>query len=348
MNYKINKQDTYWEIEAEKVISIEDCCYDTTTDTFVIAVKHNKGGDYIVMNREYKILRTVSEHQGLNRKFILAPDKSVWIGMSALNTKKDGEVVLPLYERGRVEKEIVKSDLGVDYSFFWNGCYWGYINDIWGDKPDKMLQYQFDTNGLYKTRKAYKLDILRHAAPYVQSDRLYLCQKDFNKGIIQIFEMTEPDNPEEVCEMISTGELDWCRLINVDESGYKIIGIESNEVHVLSADIQGKILEEKLLYRLDDIAFYSVMDFKVSKDGVVAFVYVSEKQSGIIEIKDSVAKEVFGQKDNVLYNSKNTEINAENKLAFHIMSDGKKNYYMATNIDVSGGKSRKIYVVDEV
>lgn len=54
MNYKINKRDTYWEIEAEKVISIEDCCYDATTDTFVIAVNHNKGGDYIVMNHEYQ------------------------------------------------------------------------------------------------------------------------------------------------------------------------------------------------------------------------------------------------------------------------------------------------------
>ncbi|MBR4085900.1 MAG: hypothetical protein IKK33_16625 [Lachnospiraceae bacterium] len=46
MNYKMNKQDSYWEIEAEKPISIEDCCHDVTTDTFVIAVKHNKDGGY--------------------------------------------------------------------------------------------------------------------------------------------------------------------------------------------------------------------------------------------------------------------------------------------------------------
>lgn len=341
MSYKINKQDTYWEIEAQKVVSIEDCCYDATTDTFVIAVKHNKGGDYIIMNREYKILRTISEHQGLNRKFTLAPDKSVWIRMSAINTKKDGEVVLPLYERGRVEKEIVKSDLGVSYSFFWNGSHWGYINDIWGDKPDKMLQYQFDSKGLYKTRKAYKLDVLRNAAPFVQYDNLYLCKKDFDKKIIRIFKMTEPGNPEDVCEIISTGKHNWCRLINVDESGYKIIGIESNKVCMLSVDIQGQILEEKLLYQLDDTAFYSIMDFKVSKEGVVAFAY----QAGIIEIRDSVAKEVLWQRDNLLH-TKDTEIKTENKLAFHIMSDGKEYYYMATNIDGCGGKSKKIYLVD--
>lgn len=347
MKYKINKQDIYWEIEAEQVISIEDCCYDATTDTFVIAVKHNKGGDYIVTSSEHKILQTLSEHQGVNRKFILAPDKSVWIGMSALNTKKNGEIVLPLYERGRIEKEIVKSDLGVDYSFFWNSCYWGYINDIWGDKPDKMVQYQFESKGLYKTRKAYKLDKLRHAAPFIQDDSLYLCQKDFNKGIIQIFKMTEPDNPEEMCKIISNGELDWCRLINVSESGYIIIGIENNEVHMLLVDIQGKILEEKMLYRLDDTVFYSIMDFKVSEDGVAAFVYVSEEQAGIIEIKNSMVKKVFWQRDNVLY-SKDTEIKTENKFAFHIMSDSRKNYYMATNIDVCEGKSKRIYVVEEL
>ncbi len=347
MNYKINKQASHWEIEAEKTISIEDCCYDVTTDTFVIAVKHNRGGDYIVLNREHEIVRTVSENQGLNRKFVLAPDKSIWIGMSAICTKKDGEIILPLYDRSRVEKEIVKSDLGIDYSFFWKGCHWGYVKDIFGDKPDKLLQYQFDRNGLYKTRKAYKLDILRRAVPFVQGDCLYLCQKDFNNGIVQIFKMTESDNPKEVCEPISVGELGGCRLVNVDESGYKIIGIEHDEISILSIDRKGKLFDKTLLYRLDIPAVYSIMDFKVSEEGVVAFGYISEKQAGIIEIKDSVAKEVLWQRDNMLY-SKDAEIKTENKLAFHIMSDGRKNYYMATNIDVRGGRSKKIYVVDEV
>jgi len=348
MNYKINKQPAYWEIEAGKEISIEDCCYDVTTDTFVIAVKHNRGGDYIVLNREHKIVRIVSEGQGLNRKFVLAPDKSVWINMSALCTKKDGEIILPLYDRSRVEKEIVKSDLGIDYSFFWNGCHWGYVNDIWGEgKPDKLLQYQFDKNGLYKTRKSYKLDILRHAVPFVQGDCLYLCQNNFKNGIVQIFKMTEPGNPEEMCEPILVGELDWCRLVNVDESGYKIMGIEHDEISMLSIDRKGKLLDKTLIYRMNVPEVYSIMDFKVSVEGMVAFCYVSENQAGIIEIKDSVVKEVLWQKDNVLY-GKDIEIKTENKLAFHIMTDGRKNYYMAANISVRDGKSKKIYVVDEV
>lgn len=347
MNYKINEQASYWEIEAEKTISIQDCCYDVTTDTFVIAVKHNRGGDYVVLNREHEIVQIVSEDQGLNQNFVLAPDKSVWICMSALCTKKDGEVVLPLYERERVEKEIVKSDLGIDDSFFWDGCHWGYVNDIFGDKPDKLLQYQFDKKGLYKTRKTFKLDTLRRARPFVQEDTLYLCQRDFNKGVLQIFKMIEPGKPEEMCEPLVMKKYEWCRLVSVQEASYKIIGGVGNEVSMISADRQGKIVEEKLLYRLNVPDFYSILDFRVSENGVVAFGYATEKQSGIIEIKDSVAREVFWQKDNVLY-SKNAEIKTENKLAFHIMSDGKENYYMATNIDVRGGKSRKIYVVDEV
>ena len=347
MNYKINEQASYWEIEAEKTIAIQDCCYDVTTDTFVIAVKHNRGGDYVVLNREHEIIQIVSEDQGLNQNFVLAPDKSVWICMSALCTKKDGEVVLPLYERERVEKEIVKSDLGIDYSFFWDGCHWGYVNDIFGDKPDKLLQYQFDKKGLYKTRKAFKLDALRRAIPFVQEDTLYLCQRDYNKGVLRIFKMIEPGNPVEMCEPLVMDKYEWCRLVSVQEAGYKIIGGAGNEVSIISANNQGKIVEEKLLYRLNVPEYYSILDFKVSENGVVAFGYATEKQSGIIEIKDSVAREVFWQKDNVLY-SKNIEIKTENKLAFHIMSDGKEYYYMATNIDVRGGKSRKIYVVDEV
>ena len=345
MNYKMSQQTPYWEIEAEKTISIQDCCYDATTDTFVIAVKHNRGGDYIVLNREHEIIQTVSEDQGVNLKFVLAPDKSVWIGMSALCTQKDGEIILPLYDRKRVEKEIVKSDLGVDAGFFWNDCYWGYVNDIFGDKPDKLLQYQFDKMGLYKNRKAYKLDMLRRAIPSVQGDCLYLCQKDFNNGIVQIFKMTEPGKPEKLCETLSAGGLVGYRLVSADESGYKVFGFEHNEIRMLSIDTKGNILDKTLIYRLEIPAIRSIMDFKISEDGRIAFVYVSESRSGIIEVKDCVAKEVFWQNDNVLY-CKDAKIKTENKLAFHIVTDGRKNYYMAANIDVRGGRNKKIYVVD--
>lgn len=347
MDYKIYKQDSYWVIESERAIFIEDCCYDVTTDTFVIAVKHNKGGDYVGINREFEIVQTIAEEQGLNRKFVLAPDKSVWIGMSALCTEKNGEVILPLYGRERVEKEIVKSDLGVDYSFFWNSCHWGYVNDFWGDKPDKLLQYQFDKKGLYKTRKTYKMDELYHAVPFVLEDSIYLCQKDFENGIIKIYKMTEPGKPEEVCLISSKLELSLCRLINVDEAGYKIIGVDGDELHMLSADVQGKVLEEKLLYRLNNTKFYSIIDYKVSKVGApvtAALVYAGENQSGVIEIKDSDAKEVLWRKNNVLHIN-DAEIETENKFTFHIMTDGSENYYIATNIQ--GGKSKKTYIVKE-
>lgn len=346
MNYKINEQASYWEIEAETKISIQDYCYDITTDTFVIAVKHNRGVDYLVINRSHEIVQIVAEDQGTNQNFILAPDKSVWICMDALCTKKDGEVVLPLYERARVEKEIVKSSLGTDERFFWNGCHWGYVNDIFGDEPDKMLQYQFDKNGLYKNRKTIKLDSLHRAVSYVQEDTLYLSQLDINKGVFRVFKMIEPGEIVELCEILLMRKYEWCRLVRKQEEGYKIIGGAGNEVRMISSDSQGKIVEEKLLYRLNVTDFYSIVDFRALENGTVAFSYATVNQSGIIEIKNSVAREVFGQKDNVLY-SENAQIKTENKFAFRIMSDGKENHYLATNIDVRGGKSRKIYVVDK-
>lgn len=90
-----------------------------------------------------------------------------------------------------------------------------------------------------------------------------------------------------VCDPISVGELNCCRLVNVDENGYKIIGIEHDEISMLSIDRKGKRLDKTLLYRLNVPEVYSIMDFKVSGEGTVAFGYVSEKQAGIIEIKNS-------------------------------------------------------------
>jgi len=345
MAYKINEQASYWEIEAEKTVSVQDCCYDAAMDTFVIAVKYDGGSDYVVINREHEIVRVVPEEQGMNQDFVFAPDKSVWICMSALCTDKEGEIVLPLYARERVEKEIVKSDIGIDYSFFWNGCHWGYVTDIFGDRPDKLLQYQFDKKGIYKTRKTYKLEALRQARPFVQGDDLYFCQLNFDKGILQIFMMTEPGKAEKICAPLAIEKYKWCRLVNVQEDVFQIVGGAGKEVNIITADRQGKILEEKLLCRLEVPEFYSVCDFMVSENGVIAFCYASENLSGVIEITDSAAKELLWQKDNVLY-SKDAEIKTENKFAFSIMSDGRKFYYIAANIDVRSGKSRKIYVFE--
>lgn len=159
--------------------------------------------------------------------------------------------------------------------------------------------------------------------------------------------MTEPGKPEEVCQISSKLELSLCRLINVDEAGYKIIEVVGDELHMLSADVQGKVLEEKLLYRLNNTKFYSIIDYKVSKVGApvtAALVYAGENQSGVIEIKDSDAKEVLWRKNNVLHIN-DAEIETENKFTFHIMTDGSENYYIATNIQ--GGKSKKTYIVKE-
>lgn len=215
---------------------------------------------------------------------------------------------------------------------------------MWGNKvPDKLLQYEFDKKGLYKTRKAYKLQEHSYAVPFVQEDTFYLCQRDYDKGIARIFKMYEPGNTEEICEPALVGQFMWCRLVNVGEETCKMIGIEDNEISSLMIDKKGNLLEKQKIYTIDDTTVYSVLDFKVSEEGMVAFTYVSEHHAGIIEIKDNVAREVFRQKDNVLY-CNGAERETENKFAFGIMTDGKCNYYLATNIEARNGRSTKIYV----
>ena len=193
-----------------------------------------------------------------------------------------------------------------------------------------------------KIGKAYKLDTLYNANPFVQEDNLYLCQNDYKNNTIQMFKMIEPGIVEKLCQPISVGEISECRLINVDETGYKVFGIDCNEIVILSIDNQGNLVNKSMVYCINDEEIYSIMDFIVSDEGIVAFGYVSENMAGIIEINGTVAKEMLWQKDNILH-CDDIEIETENKFAFHIMSDGKVNYYMATNIDVREGKCRKIY-----
>lgn len=349
MNYTINEQNGYWEISTEKPVAIEDCCYDETQEEYVIAVKYYKGRDYsveyIVVNREHKIVKVLSENQGVNPKFVLAPDKRLWIRMSATRTKKDGEIVLPLYERERVTKEIIKSDLGTDFSFFWNGCHWGYVQDMWGDKPDKLLQYEFDKKGLYKTKKAVKLEGQYFATPYVQEDALYLCNRNFDEGAVSLFKMNEPGVAETFGVPTTVGGFTWCRLVHVDATECQLIGIEENEIYRLRITLDGALLEKNCIFTLDDTMFYSVLDFQVTSEGNVDFSYVSEHQCGSIRIKKDTAEEVFKYKEGKLY-FHGEEIASEGKLAFHIMTDGKNCWHLGTNIEASGGGCKTIYVCE--
>lgn len=350
MNYTIKQHNNCRKISAEVPMQVEDCCYDETRDAFVIAVKYYRGRDYyvdyIVLNREWQIVKKLTETKGVNPRFVLAPEKSVWIRMSATRTKKDGEIVLPLYERERVTKEIVKSDLGTDYSFFWNGSFWGYACDVWSSTaPDKLLQYEFDKKGLFKNRKAWKLEGLRNASPFVQRDELYLCQQNWAEGTVSVYRMMEPGMTEVFMESAIIGEFTWCYLVNVGEAACEFIGFRENEVHRLTIGKSGQMLEQKHIHVMDDTAFYSIMDFQVLADGRVVVAYVCENQCGTIEIEQDNVRDVFKKKNDTLY-CRGKEIALIEKLAFHIMTDGKQCYHLATNIEASGGKCKCIYVCE--
>ena len=347
MKYTMNEQNGYLEIICEKPVEIQDCCYDEKRDEYVIAVKHYKGKnysvEYIVVNREGKNVKNLLEKQGVNPRFVLAPDKSLWIGMSSICTKKDGEIVLPLYERERVTKEIIKADVGVNYDFFWNGCHWGYVQDMWGDKPDKLLKYEFDKNELYKTRKTMKLEGQFGATPYVQDDVLYLCKRDFDEGIVRLFKMNTPEEIEVFGTSATVGGFTWCYLVCVDGGECVVIGVEENEIYRLRISLNGELLEKKCIFTLDDTMFYSIMDFEVTKDGNVDFSYVSEHQCGSIRIRKDVVEEIFKYKEEKLY-CRNKEIASECKMAFHIMSDGTNCWHLGTNISATGSTCKTIYV----
>ena len=348
MNYTVKEHNGCLKICAEQPIQIEDCCYDETKDSFVIAVKHYRGQnyfvDYIVCNREWQIVKKLTETQGVNPRFVLAPDKSVWVRMSATRTKKDGEIILPLDERERVTKEIVKSDLGTNYSFFWKGSYWGYTCDVWIDKkPDKLLQYEFDKKNLFKNRKAWKLEGLRNAVPFVQEDELYLCQQNWAERTISVSRMAEPGVAELVIDSASIGDFTWCYLVNVKRDACEFIGFRENEIHRLSIDKSGQVLEQKHIHTMEDTCFYSIMDLQVLEDDRVVVSYVCENQCGTIEIAQDSVKDVFKKKNDMLY-CRGKEIAMEEKRAFHIVTDGKTCYHLATNIQAANGKSKCIYV----
>ena len=78
------------------------------------------------------------------------------MSLSSTSTEREGEIVLPLQNRFRITKEIVRKDLGMDAIFCLNNQCCSYQIDLFNHKKyDKLFVYQFDKNGLYKTTPLY-------------------------------------------------------------------------------------------------------------------------------------------------------------------------------------------------
>ena len=91
--------------------------------------------EYLFLDENLHIKKVLVENQGVLPEFILAPDESIWVILVS-TTKDCMQIILPLYNRARITKEIFKKETSYTELFHWNGNMYA----LWGVPADSRAK----------------------------------------------------------------------------------------------------------------------------------------------------------------------------------------------------------------
>lgn len=162
-HYQVKKENGAITVLANKPICVCDHFWDCMNEEWVFAVKCDDGQsryhiDYLFLDKNFELLNALTEDKGVNPQFLTAQDNTAWVSLSSTSTEREGEIVLPLQNRFRITKEIVRKDLGMDAIFCLNNQCCSYQIDLFNHKKyDKLFVYIKQENSIFL--KIYGMDI---------------------------------------------------------------------------------------------------------------------------------------------------------------------------------------------
>lgn len=259
-SYQVKKENDTITVSSDKPIIVEDKLWDQINGEWIFAVKcyDDKGLyhiDYLFFSKDFELLNVITEDKGVNPEFLSAPDNTVWVSLSSISTDRDGEIVLPLKERSRITKDIVRKDIGTAAIFCINGQPCAYSVDYFDPKKyDKLLAYQFDKNGLYKTKKQYVLDNIWNGYPIVIKDKCFVTYGKWNDSLctIHISEINESGEILSDWKSEAVSGIDGVFLLSYSETQLEFIAFTENHVDCIVCSSEGTLLSRNIIYQTEE------------------------------------------------------------------------------------------------
>lgn len=271
-HYQVKKENGVITVLANKPVCVRDHFWDCMNEEWVFAVEYNDGQslyhiDYLFLNNNFELLSVLAEDKGVNPQFLTAPDNTVWVSLSSTSTEREGEIVLPLQNRFRITKEIVRKDLGMDAAFCLNNQYCAYHIDLFNHKKyDKLCVYQFDKHGLHKTRKQYILENIWNGYPTVFGDKCFVTYGKWNDSLctIHVSEIDENGNILSDWKSEAIADMNSVFLSSYSDTQMEFITFHENHVDYLVCSFEGNLLSRKIIYQAETdinlIAKTQIMD----------------------------------------------------------------------------------------
>ena len=181
-NYNVTRESGMTVISADKPMGVNAAHYDETANRMILAVSYYYSflahTDYIILDDGLNIAQVFTEDEGVNPHFFAAPDNSIWAEMSSTKTDSYKTIVLPIGNRERIEKEIFLADYGFEHRIRCGGQTYFFRNDIFKrKKPDEMFHMVFGKDGLFKSRKSFKLPDPKFNIPVASGNTIHLAAK---------------------------------------------------------------------------------------------------------------------------------------------------------------------------
>lgn len=343
-HYRIIVKDSCIIIDCDTKLDVYDCYYDSNTRQNIVAVHKAKemnslsySVEYIYLDQELNITKVLIENRGVLPEFIKAPDDSVWVRLSA-TVGREGEIVLPLNNRARIEKEIVKKDIASVQRFYWNGKAYVLESKPIGSKKGcgKLVCYEFDKNNLYKTKKSKKLVFCDYPTAIVQDGHCYIQSMDidYEKDTIQLYSR-EIDSKAVVLtewssEIISGSDVGFvCMIERTDKEVIYICADMRNKIYALIFGNDGKLKERKLVGELSEVEEIPSIEYVCkNEDGSHLFTYYGSRGNMVIKDLKIIAR-AYGDGQYIWLNGE--RLFEEEHLGLVPLYTPNKNYFVVRN-----------------
>lgn len=342
--YQITKIENCIRIDCDTKLEICDTYYDKATGEILIAVQRYLAPDKLAYNVEYLFLdenlhikKVLIEDRGVMPKFLPAPDDSIWVILVS-TVGEDGQILLPLLNRTRLTKEIVKKDTPYIELFRWNGNMYALFGPPMGSrtKCGKLVYFQFDKNHLFKTTKNSKLEFCRYPRVLVQDSHCFIQSLEGEDGTVQICSREIDKNGAVLNEWHSElmDEKDTFAPRMVARTSDELICIcndGAKNLYALIFGYDGALKERRFIGELPEVIAGRYIEYvKKLEDG--SFLFHVQAGRGFFVVKNFQLTEwIFGTQEQILWNGKN--IMEKKNSTFVPLSTPKGNYFISSIIN---------------
>lgn len=255
--YQILKESESITIATDRPVYVADTINDRVYDRWIFAVKSDDGDrlyhiDYLFFSRDFELLQVLKEHQGVNPDFLTAPDGTVWVELNPTHIARNGRTVLPMENRARITEEIIGRDIGMNTRFDLHDRHFGYHIDYFdAKKSDRLFLYQFDRNGLFKSKKSCIPDGIRNGHPVVLNGRCYAAYGTWNGRICTphlaeigkngtVTPVWDGEPHENLCDVF---------LLAAPDAEIRLLTYCDNHADLLIYGTDGRLLSEKTVFQ---------------------------------------------------------------------------------------------------